>query len=78
MKTDHLTLLNEVQAFIIAQANASGMNLSDHFATVQEFKDFVVGMAFRGLRDAGADVQTAFDATVGEGQFEALFARITA
>ena len=78
MTTDHLTLLNEVQSFIIAQANASGMNLADHFATAQEFKDFVVGMAFRGLRDAGADVATAFDATVGQGQYEALFARHTA
>ena len=78
MNADHLNLLNEVQSFIIAQANASGMNLADHFATSQEFKNFVVGMAFQGLRDAGADVATAFDATLGEGEYEALFARVAA
>jgi hypothetical protein len=74
----HLALLNEVQAMLIAQANASGINLADSFATVEDFKKFVIGFAFQGLRDAGADVATAFDATLGKGEYEALFARVTA
>jgi len=30
------------------------------------------------LRDAGADVADAFDATLGQGEYEALFASVTA
>lgn len=63
---------------IISQANAAGINLTDHFATAADFKQFVIGFAFQGLRDAGADVAAAFDATLGQGEYEALFARVTA
>lgn len=75
---NHLDILNQVQSFIIEQANAKGINIADSFTSVDEFKQFVVAMAFQGLRDAGADVATAFDATMGKGQFEALFARVSA
>jgi hypothetical protein len=75
---NHLDLLNKVQSIFIDYANANGINLADHFETPQAFKDFIVGAAFKGLRDAGADVATAFNATVGEGQYEAAFARFTA
>jgi hypothetical protein len=74
----HIELLNKVQSMFIEHANANGINLAEKFATVQEFKDFIVALAFKGLCDAGADVATAFDATVGEGQYEALFARVSA
>ena len=74
----HIALLNEVQAFLISQANAAGINLADSFPTTEDFKQFVIGFAFQGLRDAGADVASAFDATLGEGEYEALFARVTA
>ena len=72
----HLALLNEVQAMLIAQANAAGINLADSFATVEDFKKFVIGFAFQGMRDAGADVATAFDAVLGNGEYETLFARV--
>jgi len=78
MTTDHLDLLNKVQSIFIDHANANGINLADHFKTPQDFKNFIVGAAFKGLCDAGADVATAFDATVGKGQYEAAFARHTA
>jgi hypothetical protein len=74
----HLALLNEVQARLIDQANASGINLADSFATVEDFKKFVIGFAFQGLRAAGADVATAFDAVLGHGEYDALFSRVTA
>ena len=32
----------------------------------------------RAMRDAGADVADAFDATLGQGEYEALFSRVTA
>ena len=71
--TKSLAILNQVQSLLISHANSNGINLADHFKTVQEFKDFVIGFAFQGLRDAGMDVPEAFDATLGEGQYEALF-----
>ncbi len=75
---NHIALLNEVQALLISESNAKGINLSEHFASPAEFKQFVIGFAFQGLRDAGADVASAFDATLGQGEYEALFARVTA
>jgi hypothetical protein len=74
----HLDLLNQVQSFLIAQANEQGINLADSFATVQEFKDFVVGFAFKGLTDAGMDVEQAFDATLGAGKYAEALANHTA
>lgn len=74
----HLALLNEVQAMLISQANANGINLADHFATTADFKQFVIGFAFQGLRDAGADISTAFDAVLGAGECDAMFNRLTA
>jgi hypothetical protein len=81
MKTapiSHLELLNEVQSMIIDQANKAGIKLSDSFATVEDFKQFVIAFAFRGMRDAGADVPTAFDSVLGHGEYDALFDRVTA
>lgn len=68
----HLALLNKVQAFLIEQANAKGICLADDFATPEDFKKFVVGFAFKGLRDAGADVATAYDSCFGEGSYTEL------
>ncbi len=77
-KMNHLDLLNQVQSFLIAQANEKGINLADSFATVQEFKDFVVGVAFKGLTEAGMNVEQAFDATLGAGKYEKTLAKHTA
>jgi hypothetical protein len=72
--TTNLDLLNKVQQFIIDQLNANGISIADEFATVQEFKDFVIGFAFKGLRDAGLDVKDAFDAALGDGSYDKLAA----
>lgn len=74
----HIDLLNQVQSFLIAQANAKGINLADSFDSVEDFKQFVIAFAFKGLQDAGMDVETSFDAVTGEGQYEALFQSVTA
>jgi hypothetical protein len=76
--TDQLALLNGVQSMIIAQANDSGINLAEHFPATEDFKKFVIAFAFQGLRDAGADVAAAFDATLGQGEYDAMFNRLTA
>lgn len=78
MKTNHTAILNQVQSMLIAQANASGINLADSFETVEDFKKFVIAFAFQGMRDAGADVATAFDAVLGSGEYDAMFEKVTA
>ena len=78
MTANHINLLNQVQKLIISIANDNGINLADNFTTVEDFKNFVIGFAFRGLRDSGASVADAFDATLGQGEYEALFNRLTA
>ena len=75
---NNIELLNQVQRFLIAQANEKGVNLADSFPTVQDFKDFVVGIAFKGLVDAGASVEQAFDATLGEGKHQSTLASCNA
>ena len=74
----HLALLNKVQRLLIDQANASGTNLADEFETPQDFKDFVIAFTFKGLMEAGATTEEAFDAVCGEGECKALFDRVTA
>jgi hypothetical protein len=82
MSNSNLDLLNKVQQFIIDQANASGISLANEFASVQEFKNFVIGLAFKGLIDAGMEVKDAFNATLGDGSYDKLadetFAKLTA
>jgi hypothetical protein len=68
----NIELLNKVQSHLIEQATAAGILLSDEFSTTEEFKRFVIGAAFKGLRDAGASVQVAYDAVIGEGAYENL------
>jgi hypothetical protein len=75
---NNIELLNQVQAFLIAQANEKGINLADSFPTVQAFKDFVVGIAFKGLVDAGASVEQSFDATLGDGKYQSTLASCNA
>ena len=70
--SQHIALLNKVQSFLIEQANAKGISLAEDFASPEDFKKFVVGIAFKGLREAGADVATAYDACFGEGAYTNL------
>ena len=70
--TASLELLNKVQAFLVDQANAKGINLAADFATPEDFKQFVIGFAFKGLRDAGATVKEAYDAVMGDGAYSEL------
>lgn len=58
-------LLNELQGILISWANKEGISLADHFASVEDFKLFVVALAVRGLKDAGADTADAIDMVLG-------------
>lgn len=68
----NIELLNKVQRLLIDQASAAGINLADEFANADEFKKFVIGAAFKGLRDAGASTKDAYDAVMGAGAYDAL------
>jgi hypothetical protein len=69
---NHLDILNKTQAFLIDQANEKGINLEEHFATVQDFKGFVIAFAFKNLTEAGMAADEAFDAVCGEGKFNEM------
>jgi hypothetical protein len=71
-------LLNGIQSIIIDFANREGINLADEFATVQDFKQFVIALTFKQLTDMGIEVEKAFDMTLGDGQFQAMFDRLRA
>ncbi len=76
--TTNLDILNQVQSLFIAQASAAGENLAETFATVEDFKKFIIALTFKGLRDAGMEVSEAFDVVLGGGSYEELFTRATA
>jgi hypothetical protein len=70
--TKSLELLNKVQAFIIDYATNSGISLHDHFASVDQFKNFVIALTFRTLTEAGISTEDAFNAVCGDGAFKRL------
>ena len=70
--TNQLAMLNGVQTLLISEANANGINLADNFATVEDFKKFVITMSIRALVDAGQEFRTAFEMVLGEGSYETM------
>jgi hypothetical protein len=74
----NIDFLNQVQQVLIDHANANGLDLSDGFSSPEEFKKFVIGFTFKRLLDAGATAEEAYDAIFGEGEYDALYSRVTA
>ena len=54
-------------------ANENGINLAESFATVDEFKSFVVNfiIAF-AVKELGLDIQAAWDVVYGAGAYDAF------
>lgn len=69
---DALAILNAAQKTIIDYANENGISLADHFVTVDAFKTFVFATTVKTLVDAGLTIKEAIDATLGQGQYDAL------
>jgi hypothetical protein len=65
-------ILNKVQSFLIDFANSNGINLHAEFKSVEEFKMFVVAITIKTLVEAGVEMQKAFDATLGDGEYDKL------
>lgn len=74
----NIQLLNGIQSIIIDFANREGIALSDHFATVADFKGFVVAFAFKQFREMGIEIDKAFDMTLGDGAFQEMYDRLCA
>lgn len=69
---NNFEMLNKVQNFLIEFANKNGINLHTQFKSVEEFKMFVVAITIKTLVDAGVEMQKAFDATLGSGEYDKL------
>ena len=71
-KPDGIAILNGAQKLMIEFANREGIALSDSFATVDAFKEFVWAFTVKALVDQGLSVADALDATLGEGSYDRL------
>lgn len=70
--------LNQVQKLLIGFANEKGIDLRKEFGTVEAFKKFVIAISLKALLDAGLSMQVAWDAVMGEGEYDKLIADVWA
>lgn len=75
-KKESLAFLNAFQAKIIEFANNEGIILSQHFDSVDAFKQFVIALAMKMLTDMGIETRVAYDLVMGDGSYDELAARI--
>jgi hypothetical protein len=78
MKSQSLELLNGIQKMLIEFANANQIDLSKEFASVEEFKKFVVALAFDQMVKLNVPVKDAFDMVLGDGEYDKLAEKVWA
>ena len=66
-------MLDQIQNAMIQAANASGVNLADHFDTVDEFKTFIISFTFQQLIEQGVSVEEATNMTLGENAYQNIY-----
>jgi hypothetical protein len=77
MSNASTNILNAVSANIIDFANNAGIDLRNEFSSKDEFKNFVIGMAFKILVEhAGMAVDKAYDLVFGEGSYDSLVEQV--
>jgi hypothetical protein len=76
MPNQSLELLNKVQSLLIEFANQEGISLQDEFASVEDFKKFVIGFTFKILTDKGVSTKDAYDMVAGDGAYDTLAERV--
>lgn len=69
-------ILNDVQQLLIDFANKEGIVLANDFATVDEFKRFVIGFTFKALTDIGLATDKAYDIIFGDGAYVEMAANV--
>lgn len=78
MTSESIKLLNQVKDLLVGFANQNNIRLTDDFATVDDFKDFVIAFTFKALIDQGIETSKAFDLVLGAGSYEKLTTEIWA
>ena len=78
MKSQSLELLNGIQKLLLDFANANQIDLRKEFGSVEEFKKFVIAVAFDEMVKLGVPVKDAFDMVLGEGEFDKLAEKLFA
>lgn len=68
----NLNLLNTVQRMVIDFANSEGINLQQHFKSIDQFKTFIVALIIKTLVDNGVAIDKAYDTVMGDGEYENL------
>ncbi len=66
------SFLNAVKANIVAAANLKNVNLGDHFATDDDFKQHVIAVAISYVMKQGKPIEEAYDFVMGEGAYDKL------
>ena len=66
------SFLNAVKNNIIAAANIKGVNVGDHFANDDEFKQHVIGIAISYVMKQGKPIEEAYDFVMGEGAYDKM------
>jgi len=74
--TKSTAILNAVQSHVIGYANAKGISLADEFASVQEFKQFIMALTFKTATDIGLTVKEAFDLVAGDNAYDNLVSSV--
>lgn len=72
MASKNINLLNAVKDLLIEFANKEGIILADEFDSVEDFKMFTVAFTIKSLVDLGMTVQDAYDAAMGDGEYDKL------
>jgi hypothetical protein len=76
--TEHTqAILSKATGLIVDSANRQGVNLADHFATVEDFQRAVIGLVVTQVMEiAGLEIDAALDLVIGEGTFEQIKAAL--
>ena len=71
-------LLGEVAKFFVDEANGQGVVLSEEFESREKWLEFVLGVTFKVLTDAGLSTGEAWDKICGVGAYDQLFEQVWA
>ena len=66
------TFLNAVKSNIVAAANLNNVNLGDHFATDDDFKQHVIAVAISYVMKQGKPIEEAYNFVMGDGAYDKL------
>ena len=66
------SFLNAIKSNLVAAANLKGVNLGDHFATEDDFKQHVIAIAINYVMKQGKPIEEAYDFVMGEGAYDKM------